>query len=215
MLVKDLMSHPVITVQESTTVGEALEMQKRHSIRHLPVVSFDQSLLGIVSESDLIKVFPSGKDLSTFQVNLLSRTSVGKVLKNKLFTISPEKLIEEAALIMRTEKIGCLPVTEESGKLVGIVTKNDIMDAIISALGLENGGTRITISYKKKWGFLAELIAFADKRNVYIDNVVTFDNEIVIKIKDRSTDFIEDLKKAGYNVIDISHMDAAAVAKAE
>lgn len=215
MLVRDLMTHPVITVQESTPVGEAMEIQKRQVIRHLPVVSFDQSLLGIVSESDLVKVFPIGKDLSTFQINLLSRTPVSKVMKENLITISAEKLIEEAALIMRTEKIGCLPVTDENKMLVGIVTKNDIMDAMISALGLEDGGTRITISYKKKWGFLAELIAFADKRSVYIDNVVTFDTEIVIKVKDGAADFVSDLKKAGYNVTNIAYIDAAPRAKAE
>ncbi|HWI54396.1 MAG TPA: CBS domain-containing protein [Desulfobacteria bacterium] len=215
MLVKDLMTRPVITVQESTTVGEALEMQKRQGIRHLPVISFDQSLLGIVSESDLVKVFPIGKDLSPFEVNLLSRTPVSKVMRGKLVTIAPQKLIEEAALIMRTENIGSLPVADENGKLVGIVTKNDIMDAVISALGLEDGGMRITIAYKKKWGFLAGLIEFADKRNVYIDNLVTFDSEIVIKIKDKASDFINDLKKAGYDVIDISYLDSAPKAKAE
>lgn len=215
MLVKDLMSHPVITVQESTTVGEALETLKRQRIRHLPVVNFNQSLLGIVSESDLVKVFPNGKDLSPFQANLLARTAVSKVMKEKIFSISPDKLIEEAALIMRTEKIGGLPVLDEADKLIGIITKNDIMDAMISALGLEDGGTRITITYHKKWGFLAELISFADKRNIYIDNIVTFDSEVVLKVKERAVDFVNDLKKAGYNVINIAYIDAVPKAKAE
>lgn len=215
MLVKDLMTPTVITVLESTTVGEALEVLKRQKIRHLPVLNFSQKLLGIVSESDLVKVFPVGKDLSTFELNLLSRTSVAKVMHLNPFTISPDKLIEEAALIMRTEKIGCLPVTDDEGTLAGIVSKNDIMDALISALGLEDGGTRITIAFTKKWGFLSELIAFADKRNIYIDNIVTFDNEVVLKIKETGNDFVNDLIKAGYNVINVSYLEAVPKAKAE
>lgn len=215
MLIKDMMSQPVITVFESTTVGEALETLKRQKIRHLPVVDFNQVLLGIVSESDLVKVFPIGKDLSTFETNLLSRTAVSKVMKLKPITISPGKLIEEAALIMRTEKIGCLPITDDTGKLIGIITKNDIMDALMSALGLEDGGTRITIAFNKKWGFLSDIITFADNRNIYIDNVVTFNDEVVLKVKEKAKEFVNDLKNAGYNIIDVSYIEAMPKAKAE
>lgn len=215
MLINDMMSQPVITVLESTTVGEALETLKRQKVRHLPVVDFSQTLLGIVSESDLVKVFPIGKDLSTFEINLLSRTAVSKVMKLKPFTISSDKLIEEAALIMRTEKIGCLPVTDYTGKLIGIITKNDIMDALMSALGLEDGGTRITIAFNKKWGFLSDIITFADKHNIYIDNVVTFHGEVVLKVKEKANEFVNDLRKAGYTIIDVSYIDAMPKAKAE
>lgn len=215
MLIKDMMSQPVITVLESTTVGEALEILKRQRVRHLPVVDLNQDLLGIVSESDLVKVFPIGKDLSTFEINLLSRTSVSKVMKLKLRTIGTNKLIEEAALIMRTEKIGCLPVTDNTGKLLGIITKNDIMDALMSALGLEDGGTRITLAFNKKWGFLSDIVSLADKRNIYIDNVVTFDNEVVLKVKEKANEFVNDLKNAGYNIIDVSYIEALPKAKAE
>ena len=215
MLIKDMMSQPVLTVLESTTVGEALEILKRQRVRHLPVVDLNQDLLGIVSESDLVKVFPIGKDLSTFETNLLSRTAVSKVMKLKPITISTDKLIEEAALIMRTEKIGCLPVADNSGKLLGMITKNDIMDALMSALGLEDGGTRITLAFNKKWGFLSDIVSLADKRNIYIDNVVTFDNEVVLKVKEKANEFVNDLKTAGYNIMDVSYIDAMPKAKAE
>lgn len=215
MLVKHLMSWPVITVFDTSTVGESLELIRKKNIRHLPVVDVNQTLVGIATETDLLKVFPNSKELSTFQLNLLSRTPIDKIMVTKLICVSPDTIVEEAALAMRTNKISCLPVIDENGKMVGLLTKNDIIDAFITALGLGEVGTRITILYKKKWGFLSELISFADQRNMCIDNIVTFGPEIVLKVKGKSTDFVNDLRKAGYSVTNVSFINAGPKTKAE
>lgn len=207
MLVKDLMSWPVITIFDNSTVGEAMETLRRKNIRHLPVVDFDQALIGVVSETDLVKVFPNSKELSTFEVNLLSRTPVSKVMRPKPIFVAPDEIVEKAALMMRSNIISCLPVLDEHQKLVGMISKNDIIDAFITSLGLIEGGTRITLVFKKKWGFLSELVKLADKHNAHIDNMVTFDSEVVLKIKGRATDFVKKLQQAGYNVSDISYID--------
>ncbi len=215
MLVKHLMSWPVITVYDNSTVGEAMDILRRKNVRHLPVVDLNQAMVGVVSETDLVKVFPNGRELSTFESNLLARTPVLKVMKAKPIFISPDEIIEVAALVMRTNRISCLPVLDEKQKLVGLLSKNDIIDAFITSLGLGESGTRITIMYKKKWGFLSELISFADQRNVCIDNIVTFGQELVIKIKGKGADFVNDLQKAGYNVTDVSYIEPEQKAKAE
>jgi acetoin utilization protein AcuB len=215
MLVKHLMSWPVITAFENSTVGESLELIRKKNIRHLPVVDLNQTLVGIATETDLLKVFPNGKELSTFQSNLLSRTPVAKVMQSNPICISPDTIVEEAALSMRTNKISCLPVLDEKNKLVGLLAKNDIIDAFIAALGLGEPGTRITIVYKKKWGFLSELISFADQHNVCIDNIVTFGPELVLKVKGKSTDFVNDLRQAGYTVSNVSFIDPVPEVKAE
>ena len=215
MLVKHLMSWPVITVFENATVGEALDILKRKKIRRLPVVDLNQMLVGVVSETDLVKVFPNGKELSTFESNLLARTPVLKVMRGKPVFVSPDEVAEEAALIMRTNRISCLPVLDDKNKLIGLLSKNDIIDAFITSLGLGEKGTRITILYKKRWGFMSELIAFADQRNVCIDNIVTFGHELVIKIKDKSDEFVQDLQKAGYNVTNVHFIEPQKEAKAE
>jgi len=215
MLVKDLMSWPVMTVYDNATVGEALDILHRKNIRHLPVVDLNQALVGVVSETDLLKVFPRGKELSVFETNLLARTPVSKIIgKNPIYVYS-NVIVEEAALIMRTNRIGCLPVLDENQRLVGLLSKNDIIDAFIASLGLGEGGTRITLLYKKKWGFLSELISFADKRNVCIDNIVTFGAELVLKIKGKADEFVNDLKKAGYHITDVSYIEPPPKAQAE
>lgn len=215
MLVKHLMSWPVHTVFDTSTVGEALEILRKKNIRHMPVVDLNQTLAGVVTQTDLVKVFPSGKELNTFQTNLLARTPVSKVMNDKPIFISPDVIIEEAALSMRVNGIGCLPVLDENKKLVGILTKNDIMDAFITSLGLGEGGTRITIVYKKKWGFLSELTSFIDKHNVYIDNIVTLGPEIILKVRGKASDFVNDLRQAGYVVSNVSFIEPTVKAKAQ
>lgn len=215
MLVRDLMSSPVITIQESANIGDALETMRNKKIRHLPVVNMENALVGIVSEGDLLKVFPKSKELSTFEANLLSRTPVSKVMQKNPVSTHPSELLEEAALIMRTNHISCLPVLGDEDKMSGMITKNDIIDSFVAALGLEHGGTRITIKFQKRWGFLSELVAFADKRNVYIDNIVTFEQELVIKIRGTAQEFVDDLRKAGYIVKDVSYIHPPKQAIAE
>lgn len=214
MLVKNLMTQPVISVTEDTTVGEALDLLKKKDVRHLPVVDADHFLLGITSEIDLLRVFPKNKCLSTFESNLLSRTPVGNVMVSSPIVVDAGDMVENAALIMRSNKIGCLPVLEDR-KLVGLLSRTDIVDAFISSLGFGISGTRITVAYRRKWGFLANLIAFVDKYGIVIDNIVTFESEVVLKVRDLNPEnFVRDLKKAGYKVTDMTLIEPATEPKA-
>lgn len=207
MLVRNLMTHPVITVSEDATVGEALELMKRKNIRHLPVVNANRQLLGITSEVTLLRVFPKSKTISTFENNLLARTPVSAVMSTGPVTAFAGDLVEQAALMMRDHKVTCLPVME-GPTIVGMISRTDIINAFISSFGFGELGTRITIAYKKKWGFLSNLINFMDKYGIVIDHIVTFDNEIVVKIRELNPEeFISELKKAGYQVTDVVHID--------
>ena len=215
MLVKDLMSRPVLTAFDNSTVGEALEIIRTKDIRHLPVVDSNQSLVGVVTESDLLRVFPNGKELSTFESNLLSRTPVSRIMITEPIFVFPDKIIEEAALIMRTNKISCLPVLNDDKKLIGLITKNGIIDAFITALGLKDGGTRIALTFQKKWGFLSNLVHFIDAKNICIDNIVTFENELILKVKGNHPEFIDALKKAGYLIKDVTYIEPFQEAEAK
>ena len=68
----------------------------------------------------------------------------------------PETRIEDAALLMREHKIGGLPVLEE-GKLVGIITGYDILDAFLDIMGSRSPGERIVIEAKDKIGVLCDV----------------------------------------------------------
>jgi len=162
MLVKDKMTPNPITITKQATIAQALELMRQHKIRRLPVMDQEQ-LVGIVTDRDLSEVSPSrATSLSIFELNyLLAKTKIGDILspKQKIITISPDAFLEEAALLMRDNKIGGIPVVD-NGKLVGIITETNIFDAFIDIMGLRQEGYRLTVKMaENKPGVLAEIAA--------------------------------------------------------
>lgn len=206
MLVKTLMSHPVTTVREETMVGDALELIKKKNIRRLPVVDEADRLIGLSTEWDLLKIFPL-KPNNSFETKLISRTPIKNVMRTDPITVSPDETIENAAVTMQCNKVGCLPVVEQ-GKVVGLISLTDILTAFIDAMGLEKSSVRITIKFSKRMGFLAELIQLIDRQGIIVDNMVTFNDEIVLKIKNIKTDeLLRALKEERYKVTHIAYID--------
>ena len=132
MKVKNRMSENPHTVTLDTSIHEAMSMMKNNSIRRLPIVD-NNRVVGIVTVSDLNRASPSSATtLSKHELKyLLARTKIRDILPKNLqvITIGPENYIETAARIMRENKVSGLPVIDESGQLVGIITETDIFEA--------------------------------------------------------------------------------------
>ena len=88
-----------ITVSPDTMIAKALELMREKSINRIPVVK-DEKLVGIITERKLMEVSPSSAtSLSIFEINyLLSKTKVEQVMTKKVVTVSPDDLLEVAAL---------------------------------------------------------------------------------------------------------------------
>jgi acetoin utilization protein AcuB len=111
-----------VTIGPDASFFEARNLIHEKGFRHLPVVDKNGKLVGIVSDSDIREAAPSDATLLSVQeINyLLGRLKVSAFMtqKDKLITITPDALIEEAVQLMHENKIGALPVVEE-GKLYG------------------------------------------------------------------------------------------------
>jgi acetoin utilization protein AcuB len=150
MLVKDWMTPAPVTITPDTPVLEALRLLKERGFRRLPVVeggSGRLKLVGIVTDKDLKDAMPSkATTLSVWELNyLLSKLTVREVMARPVITASLEETLEDAALRMQDHKIGGLPVLDEAGALVGIITITDALRAIIQVFGLNEGGVRVTL----------------------------------------------------------------------
>jgi CBS domain-containing protein len=117
MRVRDVMVKNVKTVSPEATMAEAAGMMKKYKIGCLVVVEGDR-VVGIITERDLAyKIIAERRSLET---------KVGIIMTKDLKTISSKKSIKDAAKVMAAHVIRRLPVVEE-GKLVGIVSIEDIM----------------------------------------------------------------------------------------
>jgi acetoin utilization protein AcuB len=154
MLVKKRMSSPVITVEPNMPIMDALELMKNKGIRRTPVMK-DGKLIGIISDKDLLNAAPSdATTLSVWELNyLLAKITVAEIMTRKVFTVTEDTPIEEAAYLMAAEKIGGLPVMSD-GQLVGLITETDLFRIFLELMGAQQDGVRVTALVPDKLGEL-------------------------------------------------------------
>jgi CBS domain-containing protein len=121
-LVADLMSSPVITVTTATPVSDAMKILRDHRIRHLPVVNARGRLVGVVSNRNMLVAHRSRGDIG-------GTRRIGHVMTNRPYTIRPHDALALAADRLLKHKIGCLPVVDEDGQVVGIIAESDFVKA--------------------------------------------------------------------------------------
>ena len=130
--VRDLMTSDVTTLKRNDTLSLADDIMNLGRIRHLPVLDDDErELVGLVSQRDLFrgalaKALGYGKH---GQRKVLDNLLVKEVMATDLVTTTPDTTLLEAAKILMTRKIGCLPVVE-GGRLVGILTEADFVGLV-------------------------------------------------------------------------------------
>ena len=125
-LVRDWMTRDVITITPQTSLAEAHEIINQKSIRRLPVVEGTR-IIGITTLGDVRGAEPSqASSLSVWEMNnLLTNLKASEVMTRDPVTIQQTASIGGAARIMLEKKISGLPVVDEVGHLVGIITESD------------------------------------------------------------------------------------------
>ena len=202
-----------ITISPDASFFEARSLIHEKGVRHLPVVDKHGRLVGIVTDRDIREAAPSDATLLSVQeLNfLLGKLKVSAFMtpKNKLITITPDAVIEEAVQLMHDHKIGCLPILEGE-KLYGIFTETDALDHFVDIFGLKQKGTRLTIALEDKPGMLLEVLQVFKKHNVNVISIVTpsfmVEGKRIAAIRIKTEDYkeiVKDLEKAGYDVLSI------------
>ncbi|MDY0039450.1 MAG: CBS domain-containing protein [Desulforhabdus sp.] len=135
MTVRQWMTASVVSINERASIQEALQLMKKHSIRHLPVVDQQQTLTGWVTDADLRGVLIA---------SMLEDLTLEDVMVRSPYTATPSMSLEEAARLILRQRIGGLPVIEE-GKLVGIITVVDILSAFINIMGMLGHSSRLDV----------------------------------------------------------------------
>ncbi len=167
MLVQEVMQPEPITVDGDTTLCDAYELMQAKKIRHLPVMD-GETLVGVVTDRDL-RLATSRLAEHPFPPD----ARVREVMSSPVETTSPRDPVERVATLMRERKIGCLPVVEE-GRLVGIITGANLLDAMLRLVGVHRPSGRLDIRLPDRPGELARLAALLAERNVNIHSILTY-----------------------------------------
>lgn len=176
MNVEKIMSRPVDTVTADLKLSQAAHLMREKGRRFLPVVDAEGYLLGLLSHRELERAEPSAiTTLSVGEVNyLMAKVKVEQVMRREVITCGPATLVEVAGQLMRDQRIGSLPVVDEKGRLVGIVTDDDILDFFlaITGCGLDNT-TRIAVHLPDRAGELSRFLTAINSQGGYIATVVS------------------------------------------
>lgn len=208
MFVKTKMTTNPFTVSPDQTIPEAHEIMTQHNVKRLPVMHKGK-LVGVVSKEDIDRYTPSeATSLSMGEITyLLTNTKIKRIMSKDLVTISPDALLEEAATLMRDNKVSFLPVVDNKNKMVGIITESDIFDSFIELLGFREPGTRLTIEAIDEPGIMSNLTSIIGQYGANITRIAVYRGEsgksaIVVGLNSYNTSEIEKaIEEHGFTIL--------------
>jgi acetoin utilization protein AcuB len=152
------MTSDVMTIDEDTSMMKASQIMKENNIRRLPVMHKGK-LVGMITDRDIKEASPS--KATTLDVHelyyLLSELKVKDIMSKNVFTIGPEETVEKAAVKMLEHRISGLPVVNDKGKVVGMITQGDIFKVLVSLTGIYRGGIQFAFNLEDRPGSIKDV----------------------------------------------------------
>lgn len=206
MLIEEIMVRDVHTLQETSTVREALDVMRKHRIRHIPILNDENTLVGIITDRDLKEAIPS--TFTPGEHKNIYESTIDAIMTRNPIVGHPMDFVEESALLFYENQIGCLPVVSNQ-KLIGIVTETDLLYNYIELTGANQPGSQIEVRVPNVPGILFEVSkVFHDHHTnvlsvlVYPDKESTETKILVIRIKTMNPlHIIEGLRASGFEVL--------------
>ena len=193
---KNMTINPVTTTPDMG-VFEAFELMKSEGVQRLPVLDGDGNLVGIISEKNITSA-AADKEVSIVEFALLlSKIKVGDVMTKEVITVSVDDPVEMAARKMSDNDISILPVVDNNGKLVGVVSRSDLFRFLLELFGTRHYGIRVTFRIKDQKGVIAKLAIALEKIGANIVSIGNWDSDqgystIIMKINGVDESLIKD-----------------------
>jgi acetoin utilization protein AcuB len=158
MLVKNWMNEPAITIDKLSSMQDAMNLMKAHRITLLPVMDKNR-LVGVLTDRDLKKA--SASDATTLEVHellyLLSSIKVKDIMSPNPISVPPDFTIEETAELLLANKISGVPVVDNEGSVIGVITHTDLFKVIISLTGIGKRGIQFAFCLEDRQGSILEV----------------------------------------------------------
>ena len=221
MIVGMWMTQEPITIAPQASVADAaVEMSRRH-VRRLLVTDATTDgprLLGIVTSQDVARAFPA--DVNPFSAvagDARMSRPVSAVMARAVRTTTPDTPIEVAASILRTHKIGALPVMR-GPRLVGLITESDIFQAFIEMTGAKARGVRITFDAGDDETAVACVVEMSARHRMHLASVLSLHHRntqtgneqrlaVVRLTGETPADLVAEIWTSGHRVLSVLHLD--------
>jgi acetoin utilization protein AcuB len=132
LVATDIMTENPRTVGENDPIGDAAEALESMDVRHLPVVSDEGDLVGMLSDRDLgamARQFSEGDDAAHLRLTR-SRVPVARVMSSDVACVDTDASVAEIVETMVERRVGAVPVVDGEGQVVGMISYVDVLRAV-------------------------------------------------------------------------------------
>ncbi|MDR3631177.1 MAG: CBS and ACT domain-containing protein [Desulfocapsaceae bacterium] len=175
MFISGMMAKEPVTIHPDAQISEARELMQVNHIRHLPVVDGSGALVGILTDRDMRDAMPSILlDKESYEMTLakvLTHT-VREIMTKNPQTIPVYYTIEDTLMVLQKKKVGALPVVDEDGGLLGILSTRDLLASFIDVIGLGEPGTLLCILADDRQGQMKKIIDIITEEKISFGSVL-------------------------------------------
>ena len=159
MLVKNWMSHPVITVDIEAYIKDATKLMETHHIRGLPVLR-EGRFVGYITDREIKRASVSEVvrlEHIPEMYRMITHIKVKEFMIEDPIKILTDYTVEKAAEIMMENKLSSAPVVDREGNLKGVVSQTDVFRALVSFMGTKKDGIQLAFQLEDRTGSIKEV----------------------------------------------------------
>lgn len=175
MFVSSSMTARVVTITRDESIFTAKDLMEKHRIRHLPVVTEGDKLVGIVTDRDIRSALPydllKGVD-NKEELEKAAALKIKDIMTREPKTISPLDTIQDALLLIQKERVGAFPVVNDAGKLKGVLSTRDLLRAFTNVLGIGEPGILLCVLVEEKVGQMKKIVDAITEENISIGSIL-------------------------------------------
>ena len=179
MLIQDWMTSEVFSVTPDTSLLKIGKLMRDNSLRRLAVVDEKNRVVGIISDRDVKDASPSkATTLDMYEMHyLLAELKAKDIMTAKPITVKPTDSVEQAAMLMLDNKISGLPVVDDQGCLVGILSDRDVFKTLVNITGVREGGIQVGFEIINEPGAMKPIFDMLRQHGARLLSILSANNQ--------------------------------------
>lgn len=137
ILAKQIMKTPIVSLPLHAPLSQALDVFRQYRFRHIPVLSENKQLAGLLSDRDAWRELATNRLSPTAGHEFAQHHTIETVMSTPVLSAHPDTEIRVVARVLFEERIGAMPIVDDSKTLVGMLTRSDILRIVTNQVPFE------------------------------------------------------------------------------